>query len=472
MFSKLINLSPKTISFRLTLWYSIVFILSSMLFFTLSYFFLSQSIQEKDREAIQTELDEYTAQYNEGGVDALQKEVNFEKQLSGKNPYFVRLAGPENDTIFLNIPDKLGQLDFQQLEKKDFKKSRQWFFLKTSGNKDILEISLHRLSDGSLLQVGKSIVQRHELLERFNEIFAGAILLVVFIGLTGGILFSFKTLRPIRHLLNTINSIINTSNINARVPTRRTGDELDKLSMAFNKMLERIEKLITDLKMGLDNVAHDLRTPMMRLRVNAEMALRSEHTVDSLREALSVCIEEADLITAMLKTLMDITEAETGAMKLTLEKLNMVTLIEEAVDLYGYLAEEKNITIHAALPKELYLTADGNRLRQVLSNLLDNAVKYTQNGGKIDVEAFQKQQKVTVIVKDTGIGIPSEELPKIWDRLYRGDKSRSQPGLGLGLSLVKAIVQSHRGYIEVTSEPGSGSLFTMHLPALTTSLPS
>jgi signal transduction histidine kinase len=174
----------------------------------------------------------------------------------------------------------------------------------------------------------------------------------------------------------------------------------------------------------------------------------------------------------MLNTLMDITEAETGVMKLTLEKVNMVTLVEDSVDLYGYVAEEKGITIHTTLPEELYVTADGNRLRQVLSNLLDNAIKYTQSEGKIHIEAFQKHQQVTIIVRDTGIGIPAEELPKIWERLYRGDKSRSQRGLGLGLSLVKAIVQSHKGYLEVTSEPGAGSLFAVHLPVLTASLPS
>jgi len=466
------DLISKTIGFRLAMWYSAIFILSSLLFFTLSYFYLSESIQQKDREVIQSELDEYIAQYDAGGADALQKEVEFEKQLSGKNHFLVRLAGPENDTVFMNVPDKSGHLDYQELENRGQKKHGHWFYLKTKGNKDILEVALQRLSDGSVLQVGKSVIKRHELLERFKEIFAGAILLVIVIGLTGGIILSIKTLQPIRNLLAAINSIINTSNINARVPTRRSGDELDELSMAFNKMLERIETLITDLKRGLDNVAHDLRTPMMRLRVNAEMALRTEHTEDALREALGCCIEESDRITAMLKTMMDITEAETGAMKLNLEEVNIVPLVADAVDLYGYVAEEKGLTIHTALPEALYLTADSNRLRQVLFNVLDNAVKYTPSGGVVDIEAFQENRRVTVLIRDTGIGIPAEEILKIWDRLYRGDKSRSQHGLGLGLSLVKAIVLSHKGTIEVTSEPGSGSSFTLHLPVSSASFAS
>ena len=175
-------------------------------------------------------------------------------------------------------------------------------------------------------------------------------------------------------------------------------------------------------------------------------------------------MEESERILTMLNTLMDISEAETGTMKLNLEEVNITNLIKEVVDLYHYVAEEKNISIHTTLPKELYLTADRNRLRQVMANLLDNAIKYTHNRGRVDIETLQKQQEIVVTIKDTGIGIPAEELPRIWDRLYRGDKSRQQRGLGLGLTLIKAIVQAHKGYIEVSSEPNVGSLFVIHIP--------
>jgi len=166
----------------------------------------------------------------------------------------------------------------------------------------------------------------------------------------------------------------------------------------------------------------------------------------------------------MLNTLMDISEAETGTMKLDWEEVDLVSLINEATDLYSYVAEEKKISVRTFLPKELYLTADPNRLRQVLSNLIDNAVKYTTSSGSIDIEAFQKDQQVGITIKDTGIGIPPEEVPRIWDRLYRGDKSRSQRGIGLGLSLVKAIVQAHRGQVEVSSTANRGSSFTVYIP--------
>jgi signal transduction histidine kinase len=166
----------------------------------------------------------------------------------------------------------------------------------------------------------------------------------------------------------------------------------------------------------------------------------------------------------MLNTLMDISEAETGTMKLNQEEMNLPSMIQEVVDLYSYIAEDKKMVVETHFPKELYVTADPNRLRQVLSYLLDNALKYTPSHGKIDIEAFQKDQQVGIAIKDTGIGIPPAELPRIWDRLYRVDKSRSQPGIGLGLSLVKAIVRAHRGYVEVSSKPLEGSSFTVFIP--------
>jgi len=202
----------------------------------------------------------------------------------------------------------------------------------------------------------------------------------------------------------------------------------------------------------------------MRLRGIAETALRSEQSPEVLREALMDSLEESERISSMLNALMDISEAETGVMKLDLRKVSLLKLIENVVELYRYVAEEKNVAIHTVCPAELYVTVDLNRMQQVLANLLDNAIKYNFDGGRVDIEVCEKQQEIHIAIKDTGVGIPPEELSKVWDRLYRGDKSRSQRGLGLGLSLVQAVVHAHRGYIQATSEPGSGSLFTIILP--------
>jgi len=461
---KFLERIPKTIGFKLTLWYSGIFFLSSLILFALVYFTLSLSLQKKDREIILLELKECAAQYQRGGVDALQNEVEFERHASGKNPFFVRLEGPANKTIFLNTPDQWANFDLKQVERRAIKDNKHWLYLTARDSEDIFEVVLHTFPDGSLLEVGKSITGRREFLKRFRTIFAGVTIPMIVLGFVGGAFLSFRALRPIRYLINTIRLIIDTGEMESRMPTSKRGDELDELSILFNRMLEKIETLMKGMKEGLDNVAHDLRTPMTRLKGVAEIALQSDQNIVVLRETLSDCLEESERILTMLNTLMDVSEAETGVMKLNLEEVNISNLLEEVVELYNYVAEDKNISIQTTFPKELSLTADRSRLRQVIANLLDNAVKYTPSGGRVDIEALQKQEHIVVTVKDTGIGIPAEELPRIWDRLYRGDRSRQQRGLGLGLTLVKAIVQAHKGYVEVLSELGAGSLFVVYFP--------
>ncbi len=458
-----LNCIRKTIGFRLTLWYSALFIVSSLILFVIVYFLISSSFRQEERYTIQSKLREFSAQYQRGGIEALKREVGFEEH-SG-NLFFVRVAEPRGHTLFVNIPALMGEgIDIKQIENRALTGNGQWISLSARGDKGgVLDIASTNLLDGRILQVGMSRGKREEFLERFRETFAAIIIPVILLGFTGGVLFAFRALMPIRNIIKTVRSI-DRGKLDARVSIRHTGDELEELTVLFNGMLERIEVLINGMRCALDNVAHDLRTPMTRLRGTAEMALQSEQDMGTYREALSDCLEESEQILTMLNTLMDISEAETGVMRLRLEKINLSNLIEDVVDLYRYVAEDRNIAIYIKTPGEFFLTADHNRMRQVIANLLDNAIKYTPAGGRVDVEASQKGDHVVVRVEDTGIGISEEELPKIWGRLYRSEQSRSERGLGLGLSLVKAVVHAHNGYVEVYSKPDRGSRFIIYLP--------
>jgi signal transduction histidine kinase len=202
----------------------------------------------------------------------------------------------------------------------------------------------------------------------------------------------------------------------------------------------------------------------MRLRASAEQALAAPPDAAAAREALADCLEESERVLTLLEALMDIAEAENGAMRLAKEPLPVREVFDRTLDLYADLAEEKGIALRADAPEGLAVLADRSRIGQVLANLVDNALKYTPRGGRVELEARVDGPDVRLSVRDTGVGIPATDVPRVWDRLFRGDESRSERGLGLGLSLVKAIVEAHGGRVAVESEPGQGARFEVWLP--------
>jgi signal transduction histidine kinase len=286
----------------------------------------------------------------------------------------------------------------------------------------------------------------------------------VVIGLVGGFILMRRALRPVQQFAATADAVMTSGDLSLRLPERGTRDELDELARLFNGVLARNQALVRGMREALDNVAHDLRTPLTRLRTGAEVALAGPAAEATLRDALADTIEESERVLAMLKTLMDISEAETGVMKLDRTAVDLSALIRETIDLYQHVADERSVRLVTHLDSALTVAADANRLRQVIANLLDNAIKYSTTGGHVELTAARADGSAVLSVADHGAGIAADDLPRIWQRLYRADQSRSERGLGLGLSFVKAIVEAHGGRVEVRSELGAGSTFVVRLP--------
>jgi signal transduction histidine kinase len=444
---------------RLALWYAVVFVASSLAITLLTYTLLASSLAERDRQIVVSTLREYSARYAGGGIGALARAVDLEQRSGRHERLFVRVVSGASEILFASIPPEWSDFDLSQLRER----SGGAWGQAPSGSGARLEVASARLIDGTILQVGKSTESRDGLLARFRTVALLVSIAIVLVGLGGGFLVTRSTLQPINGLIRAVSRIIATGRTDARVPVREDRDAIDELSALFNGMLDRITTLIDGMGQALDNVAHDLRTPMTRLRGIAERALESGDAA-AQREALGTCLEESDRILAMLDTLMDISEAETGTMRLTRSEVPLDTLVREAVDVYEDVAEEKRISVATTVEPGLTVSADRDRLRQVLANLLDNAIKYTPPGGHVTVNAAREDLAVRIAVADTGAGISGHDLPRIWERLYRGDQSRAERGLGLGLSLVRAIVSAHNGTVEVASEPGRGSTFTVRLP--------
>ena len=451
------------LGFRLALWYAGLFVASAIVLGALTYFLLAASLRQRDRDIIGTTLARYAAAYERAGLPLLNRLITADRVAGRYEPLLVRVIGNGAEAVYLDMP-RDWRFDLDQLTAETPRLGAPGWAELRSVDGSVLEVASVRLQDGSLFQVGKSSERRAELLDRFRDTLLLVFLSVALVAGVGGYTLTVSALRPLRHLRNAVRDILGTGRMHARVPVRRTGDSLDELSALFNALLDRIESLLAAMRGALDNVAHDLRTPMMRLRSVAESALESGRP-EAYADALAECLEESDRVVAMLETLMDISEAETGTLRLQLEPVELAGVLKDAVELYADLAEDKGLTVAVDASGDVCARADRNRLRQVAANLLDNAVKYTPAGGRVELSARREGREALLVVSDTGPGIPPEDRPRIFDRLYRGDRSRSERGLGLGLSLVKAIAEAHRGSVSVDSRPGGGSTFTVRVPA-------
>ncbi len=455
---------------RLSLWYATAFTGSATVLCALLYLLLASFYERSEREVISARFKECAVVYARGGLPALGNLVNRSADFTaGGGSFFVRVTGPLGSVQFAAVPSGWIERKVPETDPRAGE-GTAWLRVPRDERSDFM-IASAQLPDGAVLQVGRSTDRGATLLRPFLVAFAAALGPTFLLGLVGGAVFAYRATSPVRQVLRTARAIVATGNMEARVPETQAANELAELARQFNRVLEKNAALLRAMREALDNVAHDLRTPITRMRVSAENVLASYAPPDpaAMREALADCAEESERVLTMLNTVLDVTAAESGMMNLRRERVSVKTLLAQVLDVYSLAAEEKRVTVAPLWPATdsdpCEASVDPNRLRQVFANLLDNAIKYTPEGGRVEVGCARGADgALRVTLRDNGLGIPAAEQGRIWERLYRGDRSRSQHGLGLGLSLVKAVVEAHGGRVEVASQPGAGSVFTVTLP--------
>lgn len=455
----------QTISFRIASLFSFTFCMGIAGAFLIAYFEISYSLEKSSREVIFSKLQEASVILTDQGLKGFTEFFSTDANRQSNAPFMFRVLSQNGSAIYIKDSKQQQRFDFKkdlaQISSPD--KLKQWHSLSAMNDEDQFDILTEKIAPGLYLQVGKSSEDREKILTNILNIFIGTGVLLVFFGGGLGLWYARSTLRPIRELLSTIKEIEH-GHLGHRVPLGLAQDELYDLGSTFNRMISRVDSLVQLMRDSLDHVAHDIRTPLTRIRAVAEDAIVSSQPI-SLREALEECAASATDISEIVDQLMSISEAESGTLKLNREPCLLRSLFVDVIDVYEFVALEKSIAIELEIvPLDLAWSIDRKRIKQVFANLLDNAIKFSDPHSKIVVRAAVDRGGLEISVIDEGHGISAQDLPQIWDRLFRGDRSRSSPGAGLGLSIVRAIVTSHGGTVRVQSNQGRGTAFSITIP--------
>jgi heavy metal sensor kinase len=460
----------------MALWYAALLAGALIAFGAATYIGLERYLQNSLEESLMKQArsigDVLVLNINRSGEDYVENEIieHYSPEINGR---FIRVTRADGKQIFISGSPRDGTFDPSHVPAPKLPIAQP--FTKEVEMSDGHELLLHALpytaSDGTqyLIEAAAPWNQIESVLRGLLLTFALGLPLIIALAIGGGYLLIRGALRPVDEIRQKA-AQITSRNLSERLPVVHTGDELERLATDLNRMIERLEKSFFQINRFSADASHELRTPLTVLQGELESIARGEQVLpEEVRETIGSALEETHRLAKIVENLLAISRLDAGEAHKQLERLDFAELARSTADHMRLLAEEKHITLNCDGAEPVEVEADSARLKQVVVNLLDNAIKYTPYGGNVDISVVRRNDNAVLKVADTGIGISSADLPYIFDRFYRADKARSRQmgGTGLGLSIVRSICVAHRGQVSVDSKEGKGSVFQVEIPLAT-----
>jgi len=460
-----------TIRARLTLLYFVVLAASFVAFFWICDFGFRRGIETTVNDASRSNLEivqRVLSLSASKGTPKIQKELSELSELWANGAIF-QVAESDGTWLFRSPRFLLPQAPLP------VPPATGVFFFTTNLDKQQYRIAQKNVSmDGRIFQISAAVPTEpfDQALDRFRVTEKRFLPLLVILASLLGYWLSGRAMAPVNRIIQSAEQI-GVQNLSQRLEVPKAADELQRLTVTLNDMLERIESSVKRIRQFTANASHDLRTPLSLIRTHAEIALRRTRTQIEYRESLARILSVSEETTRLVEALLALARADAGGTNLRFEQIDLTAALQKNCHKFSVLAGSKGLSFSSHLADEpLLLKGDSAALDSLLGAVLENALKYTPAGGFVRVCSSEISGNALIEIEDTGIGIAAEDLPRIFDRFFRADQARSRevPGVGLGLSIARWIAETHQGRIEVESRLGAGSVFRVVLPLISTAV--
>jgi len=467
MFSRKITKLKNTLLFRLTALYALAFVAVSLISFLIFYFYVYSVSMDRMDDELLDDIEVFSAAMARKNLEGVKAKIAETAESENPEEEFYRLMNFNGDILATTDMSAWGAVGGKAALAKLHNSAEAYVTetIRVSNADDDFEARLITAVIGpdTVLQIGETLEEVEAYLEIFRNLLVILILILIVLSTVIGWVLARQALVDMKQVSKTAEDISKGA-YGRRVQIKGQFEEIKMLGDTFNQMLDRIENLLKSMKEINDNIAHDLRSPLARIRGIAEMTLTDEKSLSGYKDMAVSTIEECDSLISMINTMLDITEAEAGVNGSRIEEFDFAALISDACELFRPIASEKKMEMKINLPESLTYRGDKKKMQRIVTNILENSIKYTPEQGRVAISASIDNGVIQVIFEDNGIGISENDLPYIFERFYRCDRSRAQGGVGLGLSLAKAYMAAMNGVIQVKSSLNQGSIFTLCFP--------